>query len=59
MGGANYRTNRGFVHKAVYPINAMGVSKAMMEKVMVAKSRVAIQSREAAPGILRQQCSSQ
>ena len=28
--------------KAVYPINAMGVSKAMMEKVMVAKSRVAI-----------------
>jgi len=27
--------------KAVYPINAMGVSKAMMEKLMVAKSRVA------------------
>ena len=26
--------------KAVYPINAMGISKAMMEKVMVAKSRV-------------------
>jgi len=26
--------------KAVYPINAMGVSKAMMEKVFVAKSRV-------------------
>lgn len=26
--------------KAVYPINAMGVSKAMMEKVIVAKSRV-------------------
>ncbi len=25
--------------KAVYPINAMGMSKAMMEKVMVAKSR--------------------
>ena len=25
--------------KAVYPINAMGVSKAMMEKVLVAKSR--------------------
>ncbi|HCQ8774640.1 TPA: polysaccharide biosynthesis protein, partial [Escherichia coli] len=25
--------------KAVYPINAMGISKAMMEKVMVAKSR--------------------
>ena len=27
--------------KAVYPINAMGISKAMMEKVMVAKSRIA------------------
>jgi UDP-N-acetylglucosamine 4,6-dehydratase/5-epimerase len=27
--------------KAVYPINAMGISKAMMEKVMVAKSRAA------------------
>ena len=26
--------------KAVYPINAMGMSKAMMEKVMVAKSRI-------------------
>ena len=26
--------------KAVYPINAMGISKAMMEKVMVSKSRV-------------------
>jgi UDP-N-acetylglucosamine 4,6-dehydratase len=26
--------------KSVYPINAMGISKAMMEKVMVAKSRV-------------------
>lgn len=26
--------------KAVYPINAMGVSKAMMEKLMVAKSRM-------------------
>lgn len=25
--------------KAVYPINAMGVSKAMMERVAVAKSR--------------------
>lgn len=25
--------------KAVYPINAMGISKAMMEKVMIAKSR--------------------
>lgn len=27
--------------KAVYPINAMGLSKAMMEKIMVAKSRIA------------------
>ena len=27
--------------KAVYPINAMGMSKAMMEKVMIAKSREA------------------
>ncbi len=26
--------------KAVYPINAMGMSKAMMEKVMIARSRV-------------------
>lgn len=30
--------------KAVYPINAMGVSKAMAEKVMVAKSRMQAQS---------------
>ena len=28
--------------KAVYPINAMGISKAMMEKVLVAKSRNAL-----------------
>jgi UDP-N-acetylglucosamine 4,6-dehydratase len=28
--------------KAVYPINAMGISKAMMEKVAVAKSRISI-----------------
>lgn len=28
--------------KAVYPINAMGISKAMMEKVVLAKSRYAI-----------------
>ena len=28
--------------KAVYPINAMGMSKAMMEKVMIAKSREAL-----------------
>jgi UDP-N-acetylglucosamine 4,6-dehydratase/5-epimerase len=31
--------------KAVYPINAMGISKALMEKVMVAKSRVAADSK--------------
>ena len=30
--------------KAVYPINAMGISKAMMEKVVVAKSRSAAQT---------------
>lgn len=28
--------------KAVYPINAMGISKALMEKVFVAKSRLAV-----------------
>ena len=31
--------------KAVYPINAMGISKALMEKVMVAKARSAIGTR--------------
>lgn len=31
--------------KAVYPINAMGISKAMMEKVMVAKSRTVDQKK--------------
>jgi hypothetical protein len=31
--------------KAVYPINAMGISKALMEKVMVAKSRLIDASR--------------
>lgn len=30
--------------KAVYPINAMGISKAMMEKVMVAQSRTSDQT---------------
>ena len=30
--------------KAVYPINAMGISKAMMEKVLVAKARTASES---------------
>lgn len=28
--------------KAVYPINAMGISKAMMEKIFIAKSRLAV-----------------
>lgn len=28
--------------KAAYPVNAMGVSKAMMEKVIIAKSRIAM-----------------
>ncbi len=32
--------------KAVYPINAMGMSKALMEKVMVAKSRLLDGSRQ-------------
>ena len=36
--------------KAVYPINAMGMSKALMEKVMVAKSRVAEGSRTVISG---------
>ncbi|MGL4362380.1 MAG: polysaccharide biosynthesis protein [Cellulosilyticaceae bacterium] len=31
--------------KAAYPINAMGISKAMMEKVIVAKSRTVAQDR--------------
>jgi len=31
--------------KAVYPINAMGISKAMMEKIMVAKSRTVNESQ--------------
>jgi len=30
--------------KAVYPINAMGISKAMMEKVVVAKSRSSVKT---------------
>lgn len=30
--------------KAVYPINAMGMSKALMEKVMIAKARIAADS---------------
>lgn len=33
--------------KAVYPINAMGLSKAMMEKLMVAKSRMLDGSQQA------------
>jgi len=31
--------------KAVYPINAMGISKALMEKVMIAKSRENLNSK--------------
>lgn len=30
--------------KAVYPVNAMGISKAMMEKVMIAKARIGVES---------------
>ena len=33
--------------KAVYPINAMGLSKAMMEKLMIAKSRLIESKRQA------------
>lgn len=33
--------------KAVYPINAMGLSKAMMEKLMVAKSRLSSLAKDA------------
>jgi UDP-glucose 4-epimerase len=35
--------------KAVYPINAMGISKAMMEKVYVAKSRSTLRQRNGFP----------
>jgi UDP-N-acetylglucosamine 4,6-dehydratase len=36
--------------KAVYPINAMGISKAMMEKVLIAKSRVLLGTQMVACG---------
>lgn len=36
--------------KAVYPINAMGISKALMEKVMVAKSRFALSTKTVITG---------
>lgn len=36
--------------KAVYPINAMGISKALMEKVFVAKSRMALSSNTVITG---------
>jgi len=36
--------------KAVYPINAMGISKALMEKVMVAKSRMALGTKTVITG---------
>ena len=37
--------------KAVYPINAMGISKAMMEKLMIAKARIAAHKGIIACGI--------
>jgi UDP-glucose 4-epimerase len=36
--------------KAVYPINAMGISKALMEKVFVAKSRLALGTKTVITG---------
>lgn len=36
--------------KAVYPINAMGISKAMMEKLMVAKARMTAESKTVCTG---------
>jgi len=42
ISAANYGVKRLVIlstDKAVYPINAMGLSKAMMEKVMIARSR--------------------
>src|SRR6185436_7339400 len=36
--------------KAVYPINAMGISKALMEKVFIAKSRTALSTRTVITG---------
>lgn len=42
VSAANYGVKRLVIlstDKAVYPINAMGLSKAMMEKVMIAQSR--------------------
>jgi UDP-glucose 4-epimerase len=41
----NHKVHRVIVlstDKSVYPINAMGISKAMMEKVMIAKSRMIV-----------------
>ena len=39
--------------KAVYPINAMGMSKAMMEKLMVAKSRLSDRAKpSSAPRVM-------
>jgi UDP-glucose 4-epimerase len=37
--------------KAVYPINAMGISKAMMEKLMVAKARMTDESKTVFTGV--------
>jgi UDP-glucose 4-epimerase len=36
--------------KAVYPINAMGISKALMEKVFIAKSRLALNTKTVITG---------
>src|ERR1035441_9790005 len=36
--------------KAVYPINAMGISKAMMEKLMVAKARMTVDNSTVCTG---------
>jgi UDP-glucose 4-epimerase len=36
--------------KAVYPINAMGISKALMEKVFIAKSRLALDTKTVITG---------
>ena len=38
--------------KAAYPINAMGISKAMMEKVFVAKARTVTDERTMICGTL-------
>lgn len=55
--GAENVLNAGLAHnvervivlstdKAVYPINAMGMSKALMEKLMIAKGRIMVKDRK-------------